>query len=361
MGITPALAVPIRLTKEEKTMTNATMTQKEIIAEMTRLRGMLQVKPARKNPARNRYLASLPVLKKALESGKLGGVVLWKGASLIDGTPIVYVANKFASDSQNEKTGAMVQTFIVPDTEKAGIECNGARPAKIVDWLEKTGAKSICGDCPHAWQQDSESGKFSKGSCYVREYQAPAAVMGAVYRDSYPIAGVDFPAAWIAGIFEGTNARFGSYGDPAAAPAAITIAAASKTRQRTGYTHGWKSAFEGFRNNAAKLAGVLMASADSAADQDLAESMGFRCFRVAPKSEDVFAGQNIVCPASKEFEQKHGKRTDCAACGLCSGATGKGAGKRSVVIAAHGGTAGKVQESTCPAAMRMLDAMAIPA
>ena len=40
----------------------------------------------------------------ALTSGKLPGVILWRGASAIDGAEIVLVANRFADDSGNEKT-----------------------------------------------------------------------------------------------------------------------------------------------------------------------------------------------------------------------------------------------------------------
>ena len=107
----------------------------------------------------------------ALASGKLPGVILWRGASAIDGAEIVLVANRFADDSGNEKTGAMVQTWILPDPLSAGIDVSGNRPAKIVDWLKSTGAKSICGDCPHAWQFNAASGQYEKGSCYVREYK----------------------------------------------------------------------------------------------------------------------------------------------------------------------------------------------
>jgi hypothetical protein len=66
-----------------------------------------------------------------LNAGRVAGVILWQGASLIDGAPIVHVATAFAG-SDNDKTGVMVQTFILPDPRAAGIECNGTRPAKII-------------------------------------------------------------------------------------------------------------------------------------------------------------------------------------------------------------------------------------
>ena len=305
----------------------------------------------------------------ALASGKLPGVILWRGASAIDGAEIVLVANRFADDSGNEKTGAMVQTWILPDPLAAGIDVSGNRPAKIVDWLKSTGAKSICGDCPHAWQFNAASGQYEKGSCYVREYQAPAATLGGVYRGAYPVAGIDFPAAWIARLGAGRNIRAGSYGDPAACPPETWAAFLSLAAGRTGYSHGWKSAFPAFQRNAWRLRELLMASCDSASDYRAAADAGFRAFYVVPAdSVDVNArslysvGAHIagamICPASDAFEQYHGRKTDCAKCGACSGAGGKGALFPHVFIPAHGATAGRIDGGAqCPAAAKMLERM----
>lgn len=297
--------------------------------------------------------ATIETMRAALRSGKLGGVILWRGASYYDGTPIVAVATKFRDNSANEKTGAMVQTFIVPDPHAAGIECNGARPAKIVAWLKSTGAKSICGDCPHAWQYDESAGEFQKGSCYVREYQAPAAVLGGVYRDSYPVAGLDFPAQWLGAIMAGYAVRAGSYGDPAAIPAATWRNALSRVLFSTGYTHFWKSKNARARANAAELKGLLMASCDSPADLQRAGDSGWRGFLVsdpaafdaalalAERPRDLarvgaFEPGAFLCPASKQFEQITQRRTNCAACGACSGNGGKAKNKAHVVIPDHG-------------------------
>jgi hypothetical protein len=40
------------------------------------------------------------------------GVILWEGASAIDGAPIVVIATGLKRGSRNGKTGAQVQTFI---------------------------------------------------------------------------------------------------------------------------------------------------------------------------------------------------------------------------------------------------------
>jgi len=305
----------------------------------------------------------------ALTSGKIPGVILWRGASAIDGAEIVLVANRFADDSGNEKTGAMVQTWILPDPLAAGIDVNGNRPAKIVEWLKSTGAKSICGDCPHAWQFNAASGQYEKGSCYVREYQAPAATLGGVYRGAYPVAGIDFPAAWIARLGAGRNIRAGSYGDPAACPPEIWAAFLSLAAGRTGYSHGWKSAFHGFKRNAHRMRDLVMASCDNAADLGAARDAGFRAFYVVPhgavKSRaDVKAGAVVsgamLCPASGDFEKFTGRKTSCIDCGACSGAGGKGQRMPDVIIPDHGtkkrGNAAKLA-AQCPAAAKMLERM----
>jgi len=311
-------------------------------------------------------------LERALDSGRVPGVILWAGASLINGDPIVLVANKFDRSSENTKTGAQVQTWILPDPRAAGIEVDGARPAKIISWLKSTGARSICGDCPHAWQKDEATGEFEKGSCYVREYQAPAATLGAVYRNAYAVAGVDFPSEWIWRLGKGRDVRAGSYGDPAACPADIWRDFLAMAATRTGYTHMWKSAHAGARRNAWRMRDLLMASCDSAPEYRAAVDAGFRAFYVIPaglldlSDKSLYSvGSHIdgamICPASDEFEAYHGRKTECAKCGACSGAGGKGARMPSVFIPAHGATGGRIDGASCPAVASILKRLEVAA
>lgn len=299
----------------------------------------------------------LTKFRSALAKGKIPGVVLWQGASAIDGAAIVYVATAF-SGSDNGKTGAMVQTFILPEPKAAGIVVNGARPGKIMAWLAATGARSICGDCPHAWQYNEEKGEFEKGACYVREYQAPAAVLGAIARASYPVAGIDFPAAWLDALGAGLDIRLGAYGDPAACPPEVSAAFVSRAKSRTGYTHLWKSAFPAARRNAWRMRDIVMASCDSAADLHAARNGGFRGFLVTsastPDSGAARVDGAMLCPASDEFESLHGRKTECAKCGACSGAGGKGQRMPDVFIPAHGATKGRIAADVCPATARIL-------
>ena len=79
-----------------------------------------------------------------------------------------------------------------------------------------------------------------------------------------------------------------------------------------------------------------MASADSPADAVLAQSMGWRTFRVGMWGEverDRAALSESLCPASEQA----GKKLTCETCLACDGA---GTAKRgSIFIPAHGGTA----------------------
>ena len=124
--------------------------------------------------------------------------------------------------------------------------------------------------------------------------------------------------------------RLGTYGDPAAVPARIWLSLLRDSSGHTGYTHQWRDP------NAAHLRSLCMASADSPADAVLAQSMGWRTFRVGMWGEverDRAALSESLCPASEQA----GKKLTCETCLACDGA---GTAKRgSIFIPAHGGTA----------------------
>jgi hypothetical protein len=58
-----------------------------------------------------------------------------------------------------------------------------------------------------------------------------------------------------------------------------------------------------------------MASVESPDDKALANSMGWRTFRIT-EDEPIPLQDEIICPASKEG----GRRVQCIKCRLCSGA-----------------------------------------
>ena len=236
------------------------------------------------------------------------GYILYQGPSAIDGKPIVVIATGFASKSNNGKTGDMIQTWIIrEDISPYAAVKNGED-------------ESICGQCIHRpalrEQVEATGEKFVR--CYVKTWEAPRSVFEAYKRGIYPVASHDMVAA----LCDGLMVRFGSYGDPYAAPIALWQAMASKALGWTGYTHQWRRA-------GTDWAKLVMASADSLADMLEAHSKGYRTFRVTAKPFENVKGVEAICPASKE----KGARTDCATCRACMGTSGKA--KASIQIARH--------------------------
>ena len=121
--------------------------------------------------------------------------------------------------------------------------------------------------------------------------------------------------------------RFGAYGDPAALPLWLINAITKNCKDFTGYTHSWKR-FPG-------LSKYFMASVESYDLKDKAKKLGFRTFRVIPKTE--FRNSNrmekyyreITCPAENKGKQ-------CIDCLLCNGSKQAA----DITITAHGARAG---------------------
>jgi hypothetical protein len=237
--------------------------------------------------------------------------VIYRGPSLIDGAPIVAVA--VVSD-HNRKTGAMLQTYIMHD---------GMHPFEA----NRTGADfAICGACPHRGKPTNDPArKLAEGrSCYVNLGQGVLITWKALQRGYYPTA--EGHAA-IAAIGRGRMVRLGTYGDPAAVPFYVWESLISEAQGHTAYSH------QACQSGAAFVPSIMMQSADSLEEAQAAWAQGRRTFRVVASVADIAKGDEILCPASEEA----GKRTTCAACGLCGGASVKA---KSIAIPAHG--AGKV-------------------
>lgn len=234
---------------------------------------------------------------KAKAKSKPQGVILYRGPSLIDGTPIVCVATGLVRKSKNPKTGRGIQTYILAD--------NGADPVQA--WKDGSD-RAICGDCPHRGT-----------TCYVNIVQAPLAVYRAVKRGSYPV----FNPRKHLHLFEDRFLRLGSYGDPAAVPLHVWEVVCAVTRNHTGYTHQWSSCDPGY-------ARFCMASVETPLQRLEALAKGYRTFRVRLPHQAIEPGE-FVCPASLEA----GKRLTCEECKACSGAK---AGRRNAtpVIYFHG-------------------------
>lgn len=236
---------------------------------------------------------------------KPNGAILWEGASLIDGAPIVAIVTGLARPSDNAKTGNMLQTWIL----RADVS--------PLDAIRDGRDVSICGACIH--RGDSKTGR--KRSCYVQVAQAPLQVWKTYKAGKYPKRDA-------LGLGAGRSVRLGAYGDPAAVPVSVWQGLVSGAVSWTGYTHQWRAK----RLASPELMALCQASVDSAQDLQRARSKGYGTFRVLRRL-DVLGSQEIHCPADKGL-------TDCATCGLCNGAKAK-----NVAIPSHGAGAANYESA----------------
>jgi hypothetical protein len=253
------------------------------------------------------------------------GYILYQGPSELDGEPIVCIATGFAKASQNTKTGAEIQTWIL----RADLNPYAAT---------QTGADaSICGACKHRGTVEPITQNPTQGSarreapsgegnptrnvgrtCYVRiTMGGPAAVWRAYRNGAY----LEAPWNTIREALRGRMLRLGSYGDPAAVPAEIWRDLAAVAAGHTGYTHQWRTRSD--------LRTLCMASVDSVAEYHEAKAAGWRTFRVRARSATPLANE-VTCPASAEA----GHKTTCSACKACGGTSARA--RADIVIAAHG-------------------------
>ena len=227
------------------------------------------------------------------------GYVLYKGPSRIDGETIVAI---LTLKSENIKTGNMAQLWIMREDTPPHI---AKKEGKDV---------SVCGDCP------------IKSECYVVLFQGPLSVWNAYKRGTYIDISNEFATSKkfidtsLMFLFN-LSIRFGAYGDPAALPLWLINAITQNCKDFTGYTHSWK------RFPALKK--YFMASVESIALKEKAKNLGFRTFRVIPKSGGNLLNKEIVCPAENKGKQ-------CLDCMLCNGAKQAA----DITITAHGARAG---------------------
>jgi hypothetical protein len=211
--------------------------------------------------------------------------IAWEGGSLIDGSPIALILTGFISPTSNRKTGRLLQTWIIQQ--------------KIIPtYAAKSGLDSgICGDCPLKMSQT--------GSCYVNLLP-----VNNIYRkyalQSYPKLGANEIA-----VLERYRypIRIGSYGDPTAIPLDVWEPIILASKKYTGYTHQW-------RNCDLRWQKYLMASVQSEAEAEEAQSKGWRTFRIITPDAPLSKGE-ILCRHTED------DRVQCETCLLCDGASSK--------------------------------------
>lgn len=259
---------------------------------------------------RERTVTTSRTVVKGRRRKRPQGIILYRGPSMIDGSPIVAIMTGIASKSSNEKTGALLPVYILAD--------NGRDP--LADAREN-GARGICGDCIHGPKMQKD-GTFKFSSCYVNVAQGPVSVFKALQRGRYRRWDRSRHARYL----RGRVIRLGAYGDPAAVPLSVWESITPHAAGWRGYTHQWRKAAPGY-------AAFCMASVETEADRAEAKAAGYRTFRVRLATQRVAPGE-ITCPASAEA----GKRKTCADCRACSGALASKAAA-DVVIIFHGSEA----------------------
>lgn len=237
--------------------------------------------------------------------------ILYEGASLLDGKPIVVIG---IPKSSNSKTGGMFQTIIMRS------DIDPITASRLGEDF------SVCGECVHRGvPHKGDSGGAKKRSCYVMLLMV-LSVFKAYKKGNYkrvqPV-GLQSMHDALADIGYGLVIRLGSYGDPAAVHGHIWDSLISKAKGRTGYSH--QATLEG----ADYRPDLTMRSADTIQEAEQAWARGERTFRVTANVNDIVQGKEIMCPASEEA----GRRTTCEQCKLCSGNT---INAKSIAIVVHG-------------------------
>ena len=238
-------------------------------------------------------------------------IILYQGASLINGEPIVALAQ---SESNNSKTGNMIQTFILDATTDPITASRTGRD------------ESICGSCPHrGTPNNNDKGQATDRTCYVTLAHAPLGKYKAYKKGVYGTTTATLKEVESFGSLQGV--RLGTYGDPCAVPNDIWKALTSKALYSTAYTHAAIN----------PMPESIMTSTDNLKQSVDAWSRNERTFRVISHIDQLYKRREILCPASEEM----GKRATCASCKLCGGAN---VNAKSIAIVAHGTSKRKAKE-----------------
>ena len=224
-------------------------------------------------------------------------LVLYKGISQLDNeTPIMVVMSGFTKDSNNTKTGPLVQLYILPVHET---------PKDIYF----SGSKAVCGDCKYN----------GNNGCYVRWSN-----LGSIWKSAKNQAAI--PMTLSKEFLRGLRVRVGAAGDPAAVPSSVWSELLSTCENFTGYTHQWnKPEFK-------DLQGLFLASVDNATENLKAHVVGWSTFFVTD-SEEQAKKEGTRCLASAGKTDSHGLPTTCASCMLCNGKSRK---QKTITEVLHG-------------------------
>lgn len=176
-------------------------------------------------------------------------------------------------NSQNRKTGAMIQTYLI---DKETID-------------EKSVFGSKCGLCPMV------------DKCYVSRDKLT--VRRLLKQGKY--TQVTFNQ--MIELIKDKPIRLGTYGDPSIIPLSDLETIVSNTSMHTGYTH--------FYNEIPlQYSRYFMASVETLKDELYAQSLGYRTFRVLLKGSTQYKTSDHILECLNETHDK-----TCLECKLCNG------------------------------------------
>lgn len=205
----------------------------------------------------------------------------------------IYVVMNYKSN--NDKTGNVFQLSFIP-----------------VNMFTDTGFTKSSDDavCPkECFFKDSNA-------CYVNLAYAPRAIVKSIKDGNYQ-------NQFNYQMLSKNIVRIGAYGDCTSLPYEYIEKIIKSAKQGyLNYTHGWKNCDSRFSN-------IAMASVESIQDKILANSLGYRTFRVRPENGEIL-NDEILCPNEKN------KFITCNMCMKCNGNNGKS--KKNIVITRHGTT-----------------------
>jgi len=224
------------------------------------------------------------------------GCVLFRGRSpfVTDGDDQYVAILTFQSD--NRKTGNMAQIWLIAENESP-LEARKLGLYRIV-----------CGDCAVV------------KLCYVNLAYRPRTLYAAYKRGDYP----DYDGREHDHVVAAAGVRFGAYGDPVLLPLGLVQRFADLSGGHyTGYTHQWR------RLEYQRYRPYFMASCETLADAQLAESMGWRWYMVT--TEDSVPGA-VLCPHQNTALKQV---VLCNTCWACNGSKDRpvGAAQRRSIIA----------------------------
>jgi hypothetical protein len=252
---------------------------------------------------------------------------------------IVCIITGLVNESANKKTGAEVQVWILVKDLNPVLAVNAGKDKYICGDCKHRGevlplhlARTLANTLPSAKKRNliERIDKYDKlgiqsinidRTCYVTLFQAPLNIW-----KKYKKGGYDkIEPHKLQKLLKDRVVRIGAYGDPAFIPLWFWDIILKEVEASTGYTHQWKVCNK-------RMAKYCMASVDTPEEKIVANSLGYRTFRV--KTIDDKLEHNEVGCLSDKIARQDKPLVSCIDCKMCGGLTSKV--KSDITIIIHG-------------------------